>query len=269
MQNKASEVKSFLTKKIIHDKWSSDYRTSENEIFFELALKYILKKIKPNNQYPFLDVGCGYGTKSILLAKNNQRVVALDYSKNAIEKFKDNIKNDNSQIIKIMQGDITSLNLKNDSFKYILCWGVLMHVVEIEKAISEVSRVLSPGGIVIISENNMHSIFRRIILPLKKLIFSSKSNHQEIINNNGIERWFDIDGDKLIAREANINNLINQFSKNGLSIKECISGQFTEYYTKFKSEKIKKIIHKFNNLWFRHIRYPLLSTGVIIVFQKD
>jgi SAM-dependent methyltransferase len=45
-----------------------------------------------------------------------------------------------------MQGDVTDLQLSDESFDFVLCVHVLEHVPDDRKAISELYRVLRPGG---------------------------------------------------------------------------------------------------------------------------
>ncbi|MGN6566347.1 MAG: class I SAM-dependent methyltransferase [Flavipsychrobacter sp.] len=47
--------------------------------------------------------------------------------------------------------DITKSELKSDTYDFIVCWHVLEHIIEDEKAISEMFRILKPGGAALIS----------------------------------------------------------------------------------------------------------------------
>lgn len=47
--------------------------------------------------------------------------------------------------------DITKLDLENESFDYIICCHVMEHILDEGKAISELKRVLKPGGVILLS----------------------------------------------------------------------------------------------------------------------
>jgi ubiquinone/menaquinone biosynthesis C-methylase UbiE len=270
MQKSQSKfVKKVLENSEIHDIWEKNYRTQENNSFYNYAFDCIAQMFKQKPDSFILDAGCGFCTKSIHLAKRGFNVKAVDFSPYTIKRAKENVKeNSLDDKISIAQGDITSLSFKDSSFEYILCWGVLMHVVDYQKAISELSRVLKPGGILVISENNMHSFIRLIVLPiLRKLSISKVGN--EKVTKEGIERWFSKDKGHLLAREANINYLISLFEDQGLSLNKRIAGQFTEVYTKISPGLLNDTIHAFNNFWFRFIKIPYLASCNLLFFKKN
>ncbi len=103
-----------------------------------------LRKIRNRK---ILDAGCGPGLYSILSAENNE-VTALDLSKDALkiaqkEAEKAGVK------ISFKEGDVRKLPFDDNSFDIIISAGVMEHLPDIEKAISEASRVLKTGGFLI------------------------------------------------------------------------------------------------------------------------
>ena len=38
-----------------------------------------------------------------------------------------------------------------------LCWGVLMHIPDADRAIGELTRVAKPGGVLVVEEINQHA----------------------------------------------------------------------------------------------------------------
>jgi len=181
-----------------------------------------------------------------------------------LAKAKSNIQMLNFQNkIKFCYEDITSLSYEDQSFKYILCWGVLMHIPNINQAIAELTRVLMKGGKLIIAEGNMHSL--QSLLTRIYSIFKKKTIKKSAA---GIEYWKNTSAGKLLTREANIVWLKKKFKEHGCVIKKQIPGQFTELYTKGHFDIIKKIIHCFNRFWFKYIKIPTLSYGTILIIHK-
>jgi ubiquinone/menaquinone biosynthesis C-methylase UbiE len=141
------QVVESLQKKDIHEGWENAYRTPENKKFYELAFDFIIHAIIPPENSLFLDAGCGNCSHSIHLAKRGFRIQAVDFSENVLEMAEENVKEKGfAERIKIKREDLTSLSFGNETFNYILCWGVLMHIPDVEKAIGELARVLKPGG---------------------------------------------------------------------------------------------------------------------------
>ncbi|NMB99589.1 MAG: class I SAM-dependent methyltransferase, partial [Thermoanaerobaculaceae bacterium] len=104
---------------------------------------------------PALDVGAGRGTLSRALAKKGLSVTAVDINKSDLE-FAKYIAEKEGLINKIqfLSLDATSLPFKDKSFKTIAMMNVLHHleIKEGEKILSEMSRVLSEEGKMIIAE---------------------------------------------------------------------------------------------------------------------
>lgn len=261
------QVKESLQKKDIHEGWESAYRTPENEKFYELAFDWIIHNITPPADSLFLDAGCGNCSHSIHLAKRGFKVQAVDFSESVLGMAEENVRlRGFTERIKIQREDLTALSFENETFSHILCWGVLMHIPDVEKAIGELARVLKPGGILIISEGNMYEL-QSVVLNVYRLLTGKKMEEFKR-TPTGIERWKQTPVGSLFVRQADIGWLVKRLEKQGLVVKKRIAGQFTELYTKVSHPILQKLIHRFNNFWFRYIRIPYLSFVNILILQK-
>jgi len=92
-----------------------------------------------------LDLGCGAGIDSAEFARNGASVVSVDFTRIAVESTR-NLLKEAGLPGRVRQADATSLPFKNDTFDCVYSFGVLHHIPDIEKAISEIKRVLKPGG---------------------------------------------------------------------------------------------------------------------------
>lgn len=92
-----------------------------------------------------LDLGCGSGVLSCLLAEAGAKVTAADLTETAIKLTREWASQLSLQIDAV-QTDAEALVFDDDSFDYVFSWGVLHHSRKTEKAFAEVSRVLRPGG---------------------------------------------------------------------------------------------------------------------------
>lgn len=266
---KSNIVKDTLSKEKTHQLWIDNYRNKVNEKFFILAFNYIAKIIGPPKEKSlFLDIGCGSASHSIRLAKLGFDVIAVDYSKYVLEVAKDKIQSqDMENKISTKQDDLLGLSFEDESFENILCWGVLMHIPDINTAISELSRVLKKGGKIIISEINMSSFESLSIRMIRPLL--NKPHIKSIKTIEGLEVWNKTKSEELLSRKVNVSWLINRFKQEGVILVERKSGQFTEAYTRFSNKFVNNSIHKFNNFWFKHINLPSIANGNIIILEKS
>lgn len=268
INSKSENVEATLQAEDVHLEWEESYRTEKNEKFYEEAFDYVIRVLNPPKGSTFLDVGCGICAHSIRLARRGFCVQATDFSESVLKLAEAQVRSFGLQNkIKLQRENVLSLSFKDESFDYTICWGVLMHIPDIEKAISELARILKRGGILIISEGNMYSL-QSITLRLLKLIMrKEKATLRK--TPAGLEYWTQTTAGELVTRQANIQWLIKEFQNYGLTLKKHVSGQFTEIYTRFSSNLINNLIHNFNHFWLKYIRIPYFSFGNIIILQRD
>ena len=105
-----------------------------------------------------LDLGCGSGVLSVVLAKNGADVTAADLTENATKMTQRNAMLQNLNI-KVVRTDAENLAFANKSFDYVLSWGVLHHTENTERAFNEVSRTLKDNGTGLVMVYHKSSIF--------------------------------------------------------------------------------------------------------------
>lgn len=266
--SESDNVQKTLQKPDVHQDWIQSYRTPENDRFYEIAFDYIAQVLNAPQGSVILDAGCGSCAHSIRLARRGFSVCAVDYSKNILETAGINLRSKNFvENIKLQQENILSLSFEDNTFDYILCWGVLMHIPEVSQAIAELDRVLKKGGVAVISEANMYSIQAMTLRGIKTILGKEKA----VLNRNekGIEYWEKTSAGDLVTRQTNIMWLKKKFINNGFEIKKHISGQFTELYTRLSFPFLRKQIHGFNNIWFKYLKIPYFSFGNILIVRKN
>lgn len=263
-----NDVKKFLAKQDIHKDWISSYRNEENEVFFNNAFNRIIKFCSIRKSDKILDAGCGSANHAIRLAKKGYNITAIDFSESVLKIARENLHNLNLlDKVTLKQEDLTALSFADSSFDIAYCWGVLMHIPDIENAIKELCRVVKPEGYIIVSEVNKNSIEMLTRRGFAKLSTGNKKNNT-VKTKRGIENWYDKGDTKFFVRQSDIGWLTNAFSQNHALLKYRVSGQFSELYTSFGNPYIRKIIHVLNNSWFKVIRIPQLSLGNILIFKK-
>ncbi len=98
-----------------------------------------------NKEMQVLELGCGTGELSVLVADNLQNLIATDFSEGMIRACKN--KNLKSNIIFKVE-DACNLSFKDNSFDAVLIANVLHIVSDMDLVLSEIRRVLKKNGIV-------------------------------------------------------------------------------------------------------------------------
>lgn len=111
---------------------------------YEFAKKYVSGK-------SVLDVACGSGYGSFMLAETATSVSGVDISADAIEYAKTNYSASN---IQYYQDNATHLLFYDDSFDVVVSFETIEHIKDYKTFLSECRRVLKPGGIFICSTPN-------------------------------------------------------------------------------------------------------------------
>ncbi len=99
-----------------------------------------------------LDLACGEGYGSYLLARTAAKVVGIDIDRQAIKHARNKYLKSN---LDFKVGSITDIPIEgNDVFDAIVCFEALEHVEEHENLLKEVKRLLTPAGLFIVSTPN-------------------------------------------------------------------------------------------------------------------
>ena len=101
----------------------------------------------------FLDAGSGFGRHAYEAARRGARVVALDYASEEVATTRATFaamaqagEINADRLAGVIRGDATNLPFRDSSFGCIITSEMLEHVPDDVRALSELSRVLRPGG---------------------------------------------------------------------------------------------------------------------------
>lgn len=95
-----------------------------------------------------LDLGCGVGRHALALAKAGFETFGMDGSESGLE-FARQAASESDLAIQFALGAMTDLPYDDASFDYVLAFNVIYHgdPSVVDRAISEVKRILKPGGL--------------------------------------------------------------------------------------------------------------------------
>lgn len=105
-----------------------------------------------------LEVGVGLGSDHYRFARNANKMTALDLSKNHLEHTIKHLELEGFST-QANLGDAENMPFNENTFDVVYSFGVLHHTPNTEKSISEVLRVLKPGGTAIIGLYHRDSFF--------------------------------------------------------------------------------------------------------------
>ena len=192
--------------------------------------------LQPNHR--ILEVGCGIGNIVFELTEQGYDIIGRDISREAIaygrKKYPD---------IKIEVQPAEELKFETESFDIVLSFDLFEHVVRIDRHISEVFRVLRPGGYYMLQTPNKYSNI--IFETLKSRTLQWRSYHPSLHSPGQLRRR--LSGNGFDVRFVKMNP-INKFT-----------------IEKFK--KLGPIGNLFKYINFR--RLPLiLQTNLYVIAEK-
>lgn len=132
-----------------YDQWSVIYDANEN--FTRDLDQVITEKILSGQRFrSVLEIGCGTGKNTQLLAQISQQVYAIDFSKGMMTKARKQVQAEN---VSFCLADVTKIwAIDKQTIDLVVCNLVLEHIMDLEFIFSEVTRVLTKEGKLFISE---------------------------------------------------------------------------------------------------------------------
>src|SRR5262245_47620549 len=116
-----------------------------------------------------LDAGCGTGQLGIFLSMIHRQVFGIDFSMGSLQKAQNFKKRFELRDINFSQMDLFQIGLRDESFDYVFCNGVLHHTADAYGAFVNLCRLVKPGGYITIG---LYNTYGRLLLDLRKRIFS-------------------------------------------------------------------------------------------------
>jgi 2-polyprenyl-3-methyl-5-hydroxy-6-metoxy-1,4-benzoquinol methylase len=118
--------------------------------FYETRFRAVLAALDPQPGDEILDVGCGSGLYTRVLAERGARVVATEFAPTPLALAKRNV-GELGRDVEFRLEDAQALSLPAGRFDKVLLTEVIEHVPDPARAVAEAARVLRPGGVLAIS----------------------------------------------------------------------------------------------------------------------
>lgn len=147
-----------MSEKVISDYNGYDYKKEfwekVDREYEDQADRLAIRKLLPKRMAKFADIGGGYGRLANEYLKRAHKVIIFDYSKSELEQAKE-IYGDK---IETRAGDIYKLPFKDGELDGLMMVRVTHHLKDMNKAMSELYRVLKPGGVAVIEVANKRTL---------------------------------------------------------------------------------------------------------------
>jgi SAM-dependent methyltransferase len=261
----------FLGGDAIHGEWDADFLGPDLEPLYEALFERIAKGLAFEPGDRVLDAGCGSCVHAARLARRGARVVGVDFSGAALARARTVLgKAGLAGRVDLHRGSLLALPFRDGSFRAASCWGVLMHVPDLDGALAELARVLAPGGRLAIMENNAaslhHRVWDRAVRAAKRVL--GRPVHEWRRTPRGLEEWREESGGGLMVRRADQAWLAARCSELGLAPRERFASQFTELYVNLPAGPLRRAVHAWNRRYAARDGDPRPALGNVALFEK-
>ncbi len=173
--------------------------------------KKVLKLVSQTNPVNILDIATGTGDLAILLSKSNAvSITGLDLSAGMLEVGKQKVKALNlDSKITMIQGDSENLPFEDNYFDAITVGFGIRNFENLEKGLSEILRVLKPGGVFVILETSVptkfpfkqgYFIYTQTLLPLMGKFFSQDQKAYEYLSDSAKNFPFGVQLNNILSK---------------------------------------------------------------------
>ena len=250
----------------LYEQWDDDYYHPLALKLYDRAVGDLLGLVEAPAGGRVLDAGCGPGVHSIRATLQGYRVLALDVSQTALDEAERRARKAGvADSIEFQQADLTHLQLEDASFDSVFCWGVVIHIPEIGRALDHLVRVVAPGGRLALQVTNCDAFDHKLEGAARKLL------SRPIV---GLERHefgegctYDVGGDPLWVWQLDLPYLTKYLEGRGLVLAERRAVEFTHHQRRVPRFLRPLLLH-LNNGWYRALGAAAMAATNLLVFRK-
>lgn len=165
-----------IAKKSNGDRPTFKITKSRNWLLEKIEVPMAIKLMKRPKSKRILQIGCGQGTAltPIFYQCKPRRLVGIDIDQRLLRRGDKRLKI-REVSADLYQEDVRFMSFPDESFDIVLDFGLCYDLSQCEKAIREVTRILSPGGIFVFKTKLSQLLSNPIRLFAKSLPWKSQS----------------------------------------------------------------------------------------------
>ena len=158
--------------------------------------KKALAKLAPLHPKLMLDVATGTGDVAIMAAKQLQpeKIIGIDISEGMLQGGRVKVKAKGLEtVIELKSGDSETINFPDNTFDAVTVAFGVRNFENLEKGISEIYRVLKPGGRLVVLEfskpklpgvQQAYNLYMRLVAPQVAGVLSKNKKAYQYLNNS-------------------------------------------------------------------------------------
>lgn len=138
-----------------------------------------------------LDLGCGDGRVSLQFCAEASDLTLVDFSDAMLDRARQRVPLEHAAKVQLIQSDISAFD-PGRRFDVVLCLGVLPHLPSARAAVSQISSLLSAGGVALIQLTDSGTFLGRMALSVERLrsyLVKARPHWLQPTSVREIERW--------------------------------------------------------------------------------
>jgi len=251
----------------IYEQWDRDYYHPKALALYDRALARMLSELGVGEGTRVLDAGCGPGVHAIRAARRGARVLGVDVSRTVLEEARRRADAAGvSDRIELQPEDLTALSLPSAAFPAVFCWGVVIHIPEIARALDELVRTVAPGGRLALQITNRDAWDHRLERVARALLRRPQAWERGPL---GEGRWFsEPGGGDLWVWRVDAAGLVAHLERAGMRLVSRRPVEATELQWRVP-RALRRPLLDANDAWQRRGGPPGPCATTVFVFEKS
>lgn len=208
-----------------------------------------------------LEIGCGMGTHASMLARSGARLTAIDLTEKAVETTRRRFQMFGLEG-DIRQADAEKLAFPDLSFDFVWSWGVIHHSSSTESIVAEITRVLRPGGKLMIMVYYKPSLVYYVHAGLIRGVLLGKLCRQSM------QEIYTAASDGFYARVFTRKELRTMLGSKYTNVRTTVVGLKPELYPMPRTF-IKEQLERFTPDWFASAILGWCGSMIVVEAEKN
>jgi len=114
------------------------------------------------------EIGCGTGQLSIFLSRYKREISGIDISRGSLITANNFCKKNNIKNVNFYRMSVFNMFFKNNQFDVVISNGVLHHTQDCRKSFTKLTKIVKPGGLVVIG---LYHKYGRVVQKIRQFFF--------------------------------------------------------------------------------------------------